>query len=62
MIKIKTTDGHDTDITVKTLSIHHGAMVTLLITDQADGHEVLVYSDEIDNLIAALLELKGELK
>lgn len=62
MIKIKTNQGYDTDITVETLTIHHGAMVTLVITDQEDEHQIMVYSDEIDNLIAALIELKGELK
>lgn len=62
MIKVKTTAGHETDITVELLTIHEGAFVTLVITDQADDHQVMVYDDEIDNLIAALIQLKGELK
>lgn len=62
MIKVKTNQGHDTDITVQTLSIHSGAMVTLVITDQADKESIMVYDDEIDGLIEALIKLKGELR
>jgi hypothetical protein len=62
MINIKTNQGHDTDITVDTLTIHGGGVVTLLITDQAAEQQVMVYDDEIDNLIEALIKLKGELK
>jgi|InoplaM2AM_1038554.scaffolds.fasta_scaffold10177_2 hypothetical protein len=62
MIKVRTNQGHDTNITVETLTIHSGAMVTLVITDQSDEQQIMVYDDEIDNLIAALMELKGELK
>ena len=62
MIKIKTNQGHDTDITVQLLPIHSGAMVTLVITDQADKESIMVYDDEIDGLIEALTKLKGELR
>lgn len=62
MIKIKTSQGHDTDITVQTLEINSGAMVTLVITDQADKAFIMIYDDELDGLIEALFKLKGELK
>ncbi|CUR44241.1 hypothetical protein VCM_00022 [Pseudomonas phage VCM] len=62
MIEIKTTAGHDTDLTVQLVPIHSGAMVTLVITDQADKESIMVYDDEIDGLIEALIKLKGELK
>jgi hypothetical protein len=62
VIKVKTNQGYDTDITVQLLPIHSGAMVTLVITDQADGASVMVYDDEIDGLIEALIKLKGELR
>jgi hypothetical protein len=62
VIKIKTNQGHDTDITVELLTIHEGAFVTLVITDQADKESIMVYDDEIDGLIEALTKLKGELK
>ncbi len=62
MIKVKTTAGHETDITVQLLEIHSGAMVTLVITDQADQESVMIYDDEIDGLIEALQALKGQLK
>ena len=62
MIKVKTTAGLDTDLTVQLLEIHDGAMVTLVITDQADEESVMVYDDEIDGLIEALQALKGGLR
>lgn len=62
MIKIKTNAGLDTDLTVQLLPIHEGAMVTLVITDQADQESIMVYDDEIDGLIEALNKLKGELR
>ncbi|QHZ60111.1 hypothetical protein PJKIFABJ_00175 [Pseudomonas phage PE09] len=62
MIDVKTTAGHDTDLTVELLDIHSGGMTIMVITDQADGESIAVYDDEIDNLIAALIELKGKLK
>lgn len=62
MIKVKTTAGLDTDLTVQLLEIHDGAMVTLVITDQADQESIMVYDDEIDGLIEALNRLKGGLK
>lgn len=62
MIKIKTNQGYDTDITVKTLKIHGEALSVLVITDQADKEAVMIYEDEVDSLIEALTKLKGELK
>lgn len=62
MIHVKTSEGLDTDLTVQTLSIHGGGMVTLVVSDRSDNNQIMVYDDEIDNLIAALQELKGELK
>lgn len=62
MIEVKTTAGHDTDLTVQLVEIHGGAMVTLVITDQADKESIMVYDDEIDGLIEALIKLKGDLK
>lgn len=62
MIKVFTKDGHETDITVQLLSIHGGAMVTLVITDQSDQQQIMIYDDEIAALIEALNQLKGELK
>jgi hypothetical protein len=62
MIKVKTTAGLDTDLTVQLMDIHDGAMVTLVITDQADQESIMVYDDEIDGLIEALNRLKGGLK
>jgi hypothetical protein len=61
MIKVKTTGGHDTDITVQLLDIH-GAMKIIVITDQADEEQIAVYDDEIDGLIEALNALKGGLR
>lgn len=62
MIEVKTTAGHDTDLTVQLVEIHGGSMVTLVITDQADKESIMVYDDEIDGLIEALTKLKGDLK
>lgn len=62
MIEVKTTAGHDTDLTVQLVQIHSGVMVTLVITDQADQQQIMVYDDEIDGLIEALITLKGNLK
>lgn len=62
MIKVKTTAGLDTDLTVQLMDIHGGAMRILVITDQSDQESVGVYDDEIDGLIEALNRLKGGLK
>lgn len=62
MIKVKTTTGFCTDLTVQVVSINGGAMKIAVITDQSDKESISVYEDEIDTLIAALLEIKGELK
>lgn len=59
IIKVKTTAGHDTDITVQLLDINGGAMKIIVITDQADEEQIAVYDDEIDGLIEALSALKG---
>lgn len=61
-VNIVTDDNLATDLTVEVLSIHAGSMKTIVITDEADGQQVMVYEDEIENLIAALIELKGEIK
>ncbi|WVS24579.1 hypothetical protein PSPHG_CDS_0098 [Pseudomonas phage Psxphi15] len=61
MIEVKTTAGYDTDLTVELVEIH-GVAVTLVITDQADKESIMVYDDEIDGLIEALIKLKGDLK
>jgi hypothetical protein len=62
IIDIVTTQGHETNLTVQLLHIHEGAFTTIVITDQADKESVMVYDDEIDNLIEALTKLKGELR
>jgi len=62
IIDIVTTQGHDTDLRVQTVSLINGGTVIAVITDKADGNSIAVYDDEIDNLIEALTKLKGELR
>lgn len=60
-VDLKTKDGHDTDIRVSLVDNHCG-FVILTLTDKEDGESIVIYDDEIDNLIELLNELKGELK
>lgn len=62
IIDVMTTHGHTTDITVQPVSILGGGMVIAVITDIRDGESIAVYDDEIDNLIAALLQAKEFMK
>ena len=61
-IELVTTQGHSTDLTVQSVSIHSGGMVICVITDKADGESITVYDDEIDSLIAALQAVKETMR
>lgn len=59
---ILTKHGHETRTAVKVVSALNDGFRFVVIEDTDDGNSVVVYEDEIDNLIEALTNLKGELK
>ena len=61
-IKLKTSAGHDTTITVKSKVICDGAATIAIIRCDDRDSAIQVFDDEIDNLIAALQEIKKELR
>lgn len=61
-IKVLTTGGIHSSMTVASKEICDGAFVIAQLSCIDTGSKIKIYDDEIDNLIAALTEIKKELR